>query len=50
MNEEYIEIDDAEMTAYIANKTGLDEDVVALVLNAEIDYLKEVGVIESEEE
>lgn len=45
-----LEVKVEEMIAYIVEKTGLDEEVVAKVVDAEGDYYVSIGIAEYVEE
>lgn len=47
-NDLYYNDDDA--VEYIKNETGLNENLIQEVLNAEFEYMKSVGLIEEPEE
>ena len=49
MEEDIKLVDTDNEIDWIVEKTGLDRDVVLTVMDADYDYLVEMGIIESEE-
>lgn len=56
MNNEYVEqnqepiYDYEECANMIEEKTGFSRKIIADVLNAEIDYMKSIGIIDEDED
>lgn len=56
MNNEFFEenqepiYDYEECANMIQEKTGLSREVIAYILNAEIDYMKSIGIIDEDED
>lgn len=46
MNEEEIEVDFDDLVNAVSKQTGVDQELVEKVLNAESDYLKDKGILE----
>lgn len=56
MNNEFVEqnhepiYNNEDCANMIQEKTGLSREVIADVLNAEIDYMKSIGIIDEDED
>lgn len=56
MNNEFVEQNQEPIYDYedcanmIEEKTGLSREIIADVLNAEIDYMKTIGIIDADED
>lgn len=46
MDEKPIQVDYEKCFDYIVNETGIDKEIVMKVIDAETDYLVNIGVIE----
>lgn len=45
-NKESIQVDYDKCFDFIAEKTGVDKDIIIKVIDAETDYLVNIGIIE----
>lgn len=48
MNEKELYYDTNEAIKFISERTGIDEDIVAQVLDADVEFMRKIGIIEED--